>query len=119
MDFKIYPDFRIRLINEKPFYGPGAQQLLQLTEQTGSLRNACCLMGLSYSKGRKIVAVIEQQTGRQIMESRQGGKTGGNSTVTEAGIELVRSYDVFCTEANQMLHELFDKHFKESFWKGA
>lgn len=46
-------DLRIRLMKERAFYGPGTHQLLQLTEETGSLLDACRLMGISYSKGRK------------------------------------------------------------------
>ena len=107
---EMYPDIRIRLVREKPFYGPGAHQLLQLTEETASLREACRRMGISYSKGRVIIAAIEQQTGFPVIESRQGGAAGGNSCVTERGAALMRAYAGFSAEANQTLHELFGKY---------
>jgi len=106
-----HPDIRIRIIREKPFYGPGPHQLLQLTEETNSLREACRQMGISYSKGRTIISLMEQQLGYPVIESKQGGKTGGHSVVTEKGKELMQNYTEFCAEAKQCLHELFVKYF--------
>ena len=107
----LHPDIRIRLVREKPFYGPGAHQLLQLTEEIKSLREACRRMGISYSKGRNIIAVMEQQLGYPIIESQQGGPTGGCSVATSEGKELIRNYTGFCTEARQYLQKLFSKYF--------
>lgn len=109
---KIYPDVRVRLIKEKPFYGIGPQQLLELTEQTGVLREACHLMGLSYSKGRIIISTIEQQMGCKVIESQKGGKNGGRSVLTEAGKELMQKYSHFSEEAKLCVAELFKKHFE-------
>ena len=110
---KLHPYAKIRLIKEKPFYGPGAHQLLVLTEETGSLRHACSKMGLSYSKGRSIVALIEEQTGHPVIVSQQGGKTGGYSLVTDEARKLMQSYSEFAAEANQCLGDLFLKHFPQ------
>lgn len=105
------PSFRFRLHREQPFYGPGAHHLLQLVEETGSLSNACRHMGISYSKGRKIIFTLEQQFGVPVIESRQGGKDGGFSYLTEDARELMRRYDAFCEEAQNTLLLLFEKHF--------
>lgn len=104
-------DVRIRLVKEKPCFGPGAHQLLQLIEETNSLRQACLHMGISYSKGRSIITLMEQQFGYSVIESRQGGKAGGYSVVTKEGKELMRIYTEFCVEAKQYLQTLFEKHF--------
>jgi len=106
-----HPEFRLRIAREKPFYGPGAHQLMQLTGETASLREACRRMGISYGKGRAIISTIEQQLGRPVMESRQGGKTGGHSVLTEDGKKLMQDYAAFYAEAKGCLHELFQKHF--------
>lgn len=105
------PVFRFQLMRDQRFYGPGAHQLLQLTEETGSLLEACRRMGISYSKGRKIISNLEQQMGRPILESTRGGKAGGASTLTPEGRELVHRYGAFCREAEECLSALFDKHF--------
>ena len=107
----IRPDIKIRINREKPFYGPGTHQLLQLTMETGSLFDACRHMGISYSKGRKIITLMEQQLGYPILESKKGGTTGGYSTVTEKGKELFFNYSEFCREAKQSVGELFQKYF--------
>lgn len=105
------PAFRFLLMREQPFYGPGAHQLLQLTQETGSLLEACRCMGLSYSKGRKIISNLERNMGCPILERTRGGKEGGTSTVTETGQELIRGYTAFCKEAREYLTELFPKYF--------
>lgn len=103
---------KIRIVGDKPFYGPGAHQLLVLTSETGSLREACRRMGMSYSKGRGIIHLMEQQLGCPVILSRQGGKGGGYSTVTEEGADIGRRYVAYCAEAKQALDELFAKHFR-------
>lgn len=108
---RLRPDFRVRLMREKAFYGPGTHQLLQLTEETGSLLEACRHMGISYSKGRKIIAVTEQQLGYSVIESQQGGRAGGRSALTEQGKALIRGYAGFYAEAKHALEELFNKYF--------
>lgn len=108
---KLQLDFRIRLSRGRAFYGPGTHQLLQLTGETGSLLEACRRMGISYSKGRKIIALTEQQLGYPIIESQQGGKSGGRSSVTEEGRTLIENYTELCAEARKQLETLFQKYF--------
>jgi molybdenum cofactor cytidylyltransferase len=108
---KSHPELRVRIVREKPFYGPGAQQLLQLTIETGSLLKACRHMGISYSKGRKIISLMEEQLGYPVIDSQQGGKDGGSSVVTEECKNLMETYAEFYAEAKQCTYELFDKYF--------
>lgn len=105
------PGFRFQLLGDRPFYGPGAHQLLHLTEETGSLMDACRLMGISYSKGRKIIANLERHMDCPVLERTRGGKSGGASTVTEAGKALMETYGAFCQEAEEYLTQLFSKYF--------
>lgn len=108
---KLRLDARFHLSKDRGFYGPGTHRLLQLTEETGSLLEACRRMGLSYSKGRKIVSLTEQQIGCPVIERQQGGRSGGHSSLTEEGQKLIRCYHDFCVEAEECLNELFQKHF--------
>ena len=105
------PGFRFQLLGDRPFYGPGAHQLLRLTQETGSLMDACRLMGISYSKGRKIISNLERHMDCSVLERTRGGKTGGTSTVTEAGRALMETYGAFCREAEEYLAQLFSKYF--------
>lgn len=105
------PVFTFRLAREQVFYGPGAHQLLRLTEETDSLLSACRYMGLSYSKGRKIIAALEKQLGCPALETRQGGKNGGRSLVTGEARRLMDRYEGFCAEAREQLGQLFQRYF--------
>lgn len=102
---------QFRISRECTFYGPGVHLLLQLIGELGSLSDACRHMGISYSKGRKIIFTMEQQLGRPIIQSQQGGKHGGCSYLTETAQRMEQCYASFCAEANGALQELFQKHF--------
>lgn len=108
---KLHISARFHLSRDRGFYGPGTDKLLHLTEETGSLLEACRRMELSYSKGRRLISLAEQQLGFALLSRQQGGKSGGHSSVTEDGKTLMRSYNAFCEEAHQYLDELFQKYF--------
>ena len=108
---KMRASFQIRISKERKFYGPGVHFLLQLTEELGSLSSACQHMGISYSKGRKIIAVMEEQLGALVLETQQGGKTGGFSRLTKEAKQMMLRYSAFQEEAEAVLQELFRKHF--------
>lgn len=110
---KLRAAFQTRISKEKVFYGPGAHHLLQLTEELGSLSKACHHMGISYTKGRKIISTMEEQMGLPVLETQQGGKTGGGSRLTEAAKKMMISYSAFQEEADVALQEIFQKHFSE------
>ncbi len=102
---------QFRIGRESVFYGPGVHQLLQLTRELGSLLDACRYMGISYSKGRKIIHTMEQQLGAPVIETQQGGRGGGYSRLTERAKAMMVSYDAFCEEAEEDLQALFRRHF--------
>lgn len=108
---KLRASFQIRISREKGFYGPGIHHLLQLTEEFGSLSRACEHMGMSYTKGRKLIAVMEEQLGAPVLETRQGGRNGGFSHLTDEAKHMMSCYSAFREEAESVLSELFQKHF--------
>ena len=105
------PVFRFQLMREQRFFGTGAHQLLHLIRETGSLLTACRRMDMSYSKGRKVIAGLESQLGFPVIQSRQGGKTGGFSVLTPEAEDMMRRYDAFTKEAEQTLEKIFLRHF--------
>ena len=110
-----YPDARIRLVMEEPFYGPGSQKLVKLTKETGSLREACRNMGLSYGKGRMMVANMERRLGYPVIVckqgNRKGARNGGYSIVTEKGEELMKQYESFIGDVKRYMYKIFPKYF--------
>ena len=47
--------------------------LMEYIEKTGSMQEACLEMGLSYSKGAKMIKMAEKQLGYRLLERRIGG----------------------------------------------
>lgn len=108
---RLRPAYQFQLMRERIFYNAETHHLLQLTEESGSLLDACRHMGISYTKGRALIANLEQQLGCPVLESQQGGKTGGSSAITGEARRLMHSYEAFCAEAVETLDALFQKHF--------
>ncbi|MCL2437110.1 MAG: NTP transferase domain-containing protein [Clostridiales bacterium] len=107
----IRPEAKIRLLGEKEFFGPGTLLLLNLTQETGSLKQAAQQMGVSYSKALKMIAGMENQLGYTILESRQGGSGGGSSIITKRGLDFMKRYEAFESECNERIKGAFEKYF--------
>jgi molybdate transport repressor ModE-like protein len=108
---RIRPEAKIQLSGEKNFFGPGTFLLLNLTRETGSLKQAAQQMGVSYSKALKMIAGIEDQLGYNILESKQGGSGGGSSIITRKGLDLMKRYEAFEDECIELIKDVFDKYF--------
>lgn len=107
------PLVRVLLAREEAFFGPGSAMLLRLIESTGSVRVACLLMNLSYSKSWKMINKMERELGYPVLIRRQGGASGGNSMLTERGRALVESYDEFRKEVEEAALAIFQRRFGE------
>lgn len=107
---KIRPYIKVHFSGEKRFFGPGPYRLLVLIDEVGSLRKACEEMGMSYSKGWKIVKYAEEQVGFPIVEKRRGGAEGGSSQLTENGRRLLQAYAAFNEEVQQLAEVAFRKY---------
>ncbi len=110
--------YQFRIGREAVFYGPGVHQLLLLTEELQSLADACRYMGISYSKGRKIIQTMEEQMNCTVLITRQGGRGGGFSQLTPEAKEMTRRYDAFVQEAEGAVQALFAKHFESGAKRG-
>ena len=54
-DAALHPALKLRLARERIFFGPGPAELLMQIRRTDSVRMACEQMGISYSKGWKMI----------------------------------------------------------------
>jgi len=104
---------KLSLAYEQAFFGPGTMQLLTLLGETRSLRHACQQMGLSYSKGLHMLAVMEEELGYQVVQSRKGGRAGGESVITPAGLALMEKYAAFSQDCAEAIRGIFYRHFHE------
>ena len=108
------PEVKLRIANEKAFFGPGTVSLLKQIDRTGNVREACMRSGISYSKGWSIIRSLESGIGKRIVERRQGGKDGGEAHVSEEGRELIRLYEQLEADVSGFANERFRQVFGDS-----
>ena len=65
--------------------GPGKARLLELIEETGSIRSAATKMKLSYRRAWLLLQDIEKIFGGSVLDRRTGGKAGGGAALTATG----------------------------------
>ncbi len=107
--------FSVRLTLEKPdtFFGPGMADFLELIEEKGSMLAACKLMGMSYSKGWKMVKAAEDNLGFPFLEKKAGGSGGGNSRMTEEGRQFLDRYRRMQRDVQHTAEAFFHMYFPE------
>lgn len=93
------------------FFGPGTAQLIETIDHTGSLQEACLRMGLSYSKGSRMVKSAENQLGMSIVERWTGGSGGGGSALTDEGRQLLRNYQELVRRVSDCTESLYRECF--------
>jgi len=108
---KFHPELRIQIGREKIFMGPGVEQLLKLIDETGSIRLACEFMGISYSKGRTIIDIMESQLGYSVLERRQGGEYGGSSVLTPEGKDIMKRFSEYEKSVRKYAEDIFADYF--------
>ena len=110
-DRKIRPRIKVQLTGSEPFFGPGVRTLLEWIREEGSVRDACEKMGLSYSKGRKMLDRAEKELGYTIVERSPGGKNGGGARVSDEGLKILEKYERFEKELTETAAEKYREIF--------
>ncbi|MFH1436329.1 MAG: LysR family transcriptional regulator [Pseudomonadota bacterium] len=75
---------KIRIVDNSgdPFMGPGPLRLLERIAGDKSINRAAKNMHLSYVKALKMLARLEETTGRRFLVRRRGGNKRGGSDLT-------------------------------------
>ncbi|MDR1956166.1 MAG: LysR family transcriptional regulator [Treponema sp.] len=89
--------------------------LLKAIKETGNVRQACETMGMSYSKGWKLLKVIESWIGFPLTVRHQGGKGGGEAYLTEQGSAFLEKHQAFLAECQHAVQHIFDRYYREGF----
>lgn len=108
----IRPRLKVQIEGSEPFFGPGVRKLLLYIQSEGSVREACVKMGLSYSKGRRLLDRAERELGYRIVERSPGGKNGGGAHVSQAGLQLLEKYERLERELTEAAEEKFRQIFE-------
>ncbi|HKD46112.1 MAG TPA: LysR family transcriptional regulator [Rhizomicrobium sp.] len=72
--------------------GPGKARLLELIEETGSIRAAAAKMRLSYRRAWLLLQDLEKVFGGAVLERRTGGKAGGGAALNGRGRDIVKHF---------------------------
>ena len=72
--------------------GPGKARLLEMIEETGSIRSAAAGMDMSYRRAWLLLRDIQEIFGVPVIRTATGGRKGGGTGLTEAGRQIVKCY---------------------------
>ena len=75
-------------------------------------------MGLSYSKGSRMIKAIERQLGFSVVERWAGGPGGGGSTLTGDGRRLLEDYQAMVRDVQKSTEQIYGKYFGKGFRSG-
>lgn len=95
----------------EPVLGGGLERLLRYVDQLGSLSAAAAEMRMSYRQAWGMVKKAEQRLGLSLVERHAGGPGGGGAALTDAGKELLASFQAWQTEVEDAAAASFQRHF--------
>lgn len=107
----LHPALKLRLARERIFFGPGPAELLMQIKQTDSVRMACEQMGISYSKGWKMINTMEEELGYKVTKRQQGGRNGGSACLTPEGETLLAKYQELERRSREAVENIFQELF--------
>lgn len=107
----IRSEVRVSLAKEKPFFDEQMYAMLTMIQETGSVRDACERMHISYSTGWNRIRTLESQLQTPLLERRQGGSRGSHSQLTPYGEEIIRRYALLSSKLRDISDELFTECF--------
>lgn len=108
----IRPRISASLSKELPFFDEKIAMLLQLVDETHSVRTACQQMQISYSSGWNIIRTLESQLSFPLIVRSQGGPNGGQSLLTDRGRQLLSLYRQFLGDLRSYANFLYGKYFE-------
>jgi molybdate transport system regulatory protein len=87
------PRLTIRVdFDEVAAFGPGKARLLEMIDETGSLRSAAAAMNMSYRRAWLLLQETEAMMKAPVTAARTGGSKGGGTALTPFGRDVVECY---------------------------
>lgn len=102
---------KAKIYRSNPGFGPGIADIMELVRKTENLSEAYRTMGLSSSKGWKIIKRAEEDLGFPLIISIVGGSGGGKSVLSKEGEIFLQRYQDFMEELDIEVERLFKKYF--------
>lgn len=107
------PVLQISVAKEKCFLDEQMSMLLMLISETGSVREACERMQISYSSAWNRIKTLESQLSHPLIERVQGGAKNGRSRLTDYGRKLLYSFGEYAARMREYSLEIFDDFFSD------
>ncbi len=104
---------RLILSKEEDFFDPEVYRLLRFIDESGSIQSAAARMGMSYTRGWKMVNRLEKEMGFLFLNRCNGGKNGGSSTITEEGRTFMERYHAMEEDMRRIGQRFFDTYFQD------
>ena len=105
------PLVKLQIAGKGKFIGPGCRDLLLGIRECGSVRLACARMDMSYSKAWRILRTLETEAGFEALSRKQGGRNGGETSLTPEGDRLLERFLAYERECGQAVGDIFQRHF--------
>lgn len=115
----VRPVLQVSVARQLTFLDGRVAMMLQLIGETGSVREACQRIQMSYSSGWNAIRTLENELGFTVVSRTQGGARGGSSSITKDGAELLKRYEGFRRELCAEADRLFEKYFAGMFGDGG
>lgn len=80
--------------------------LLEKIGELGSITKAARAVGISYKTAWDLVDLMNNLADRPLVERSAGGKGGGGTVLTKAGLEIVRQFHIFDEEHHRFLQNI-------------
>lgn len=108
----LQPTFRLYMEDEKKqvILDQIDALLLRRVSETGSLTRAAKAIGISYRSAWDRVKKLDENLGQQVIETKVGGRTGGGTKLSEAGLSLLKEF-------RRVRKYLFDALEDREFWE--
>lgn len=108
------PRVKVSLVNKKPFFETESVTLLKRIDSLGSVKEACEKIGISYSKGWKMLRLAEEELGYKIVGRHPGGKNGGAAFLTDKGKKLLQLFEEYEEQLEKAAYKIYNQIFLES-----
>lgn len=94
-------------------FGKGKTEVLDVIEQTGSIKKAAEILGMNYKKCWNHLKILETNFKDELFETKQGGGEDAGTKLKPKAFELIQNY----RKLQQDIEEFANKRFKELFLK--
>ncbi|TCS62106.1 winged helix-turn-helix domain-containing protein [Varunaivibrio sulfuroxidans] len=83
---------RLKIRLENGTIGPGKIALLEHVEKEGSISAAGRALGVPFRRAWLLIETLNQALGRPVVQTTQGGRSGGGAKLTPLGARVVALY---------------------------